>query len=64
MSNQGYFKLPGNSPEIATCGLHRLTQEPKSHSVILSFKEIVTYLLSENIHFGIFSPPGKINKIK
>lgn len=66
MSNQGYFKLLGNSPETATCELHSLTQEPTSHCVILSFKEIITYLLSDNINLGIFFPPreNKINKIK
>lgn len=60
MSNQGYFKLLCDSPEIATCELHSLIQEPESHSVILSFKEIVTDILSENIDLGIlFFPQGK-----
>lgn len=54
MSNQGYLKLPGNSPEIAACGLHSLTQESKCHSLIFSFKVMVTYLWAENTDFRIY----------
>lgn len=57
MSNQGYFKLPGNSPEIATCEVAWIDTGAKQ-----SFSLIVTYLLPEIINLGIFSPEK--NKIK
>lgn len=67
MSNQGYLKLPGNSSEIAACGLHSLTQESKCHSLIFNFKAMVTYLWAENTVFRIyvmyiFFSPGKIKQ--
>lgn len=54
MSNQGYFKLPGNSPEIATCEVAWIDTGAKQ-----SFSLIVTYLLPEIINLGIFFPREK-----